>query len=199
MKLELSKWYLRRNGIPVQLVSYRKGSHFPYQDDMGVTYSDTGKYINSSTVDSRDLVREWVPEPDPITSQDPVDTSPQVTTESKPSKHSEAIKAWADGKIIEYKGPDMEEWKEILPVGKSMVVWRDDVQYRVKQVPKLAEVYAVLFKQDDIYGNVSYQLATCISEKTADTVLQGNTSLAKLKIKFNVDTNEFEELLWQEK
>lgn len=58
-----------------------------------------------------------------------------MTTARTPHVHAEVIKAWADGASIQYKGPRMTEWADLLSAGESMTQWRADVQYRVAPDP----------------------------------------------------------------
>ena len=46
-------------------------------------------------------------------------------------KHAEFIKAWADGARIEFLTTDTGEW-----CGLKNPRWREDVQYRIKSMPK---------------------------------------------------------------
>jgi len=48
-------------------------------------------------------------------------------------KHADVIKAWADGAEIECRGEEDAAWKALT--GRSPC-WFDEVQYRVKPVPR---------------------------------------------------------------
>ena len=48
-------------------------------------------------------------------------------TPQKPRKHSELIKAWADGADVEWYDPGTEKWESI-----SGPTWREDAEYRIK-------------------------------------------------------------------
>lgn len=50
----------------------------------------------------------------------------------KPRKHSELIKAWADGADVEWFNPKTNEWKFIV-----YPTWREDTKYRIKTTRKL--------------------------------------------------------------
>jgi len=50
----------------------------------------------------------------------------------KPHIHSELIKSWADGAIIEVWNPDNEEWVEL----KGYFAWFEEKTYRVKPEQK---------------------------------------------------------------
>ena len=58
-----------------------------------------------------------------------------------PKKHSEFIKAWADGYEIEAYNPERDLWVSTPEPG-----WFDDIEYRVKpgvaRAPRITEVYA---------------------------------------------------------
>ena len=51
----------------------------------------------------------------------------------KPHKHSELIKAWADGAEIEYKSKFFNIW---LLFNGNKDAWVDDYDYRIKPEPK---------------------------------------------------------------
>lgn len=57
---------------------------------------------------------------------------PQV--QQKPRKHSELIKAWADGADIEWYDPGTEKWESI----SGPPSWRKDDKYRVKTTRQLS-------------------------------------------------------------
>lgn len=169
MKIEVGKWYVRRSGVPVNIVRETKGILFPFLDDTKTSYQSNGKYFEGEGIHANDLIREWVPDvgcelvkPEPtlfdrmkvagfkmpLTSPQ-IDVTvptpqPEAQEAPRPHKHAAAIKAWADGKTVEYKGPNMTEWKVLLPAGSSMALWKDDVEYRVKQDPIV--IHFVLFK-----------------------------------------------------
>jgi hypothetical protein len=48
-------------------------------------------------------------------------------TPQKPRKHSELIKAWADGADVEWYDPGTKKWTPI-----SGPPWREDAEYRIK-------------------------------------------------------------------
>ena len=58
-----------------------------------------------------------------------------------PKKHSEFIKAWADGYEIEAYNPERDTWVSTPEPG-----WFDDIEYRVKpgviRAPRITEMYA---------------------------------------------------------
>lgn len=52
----------------------------------------------------------------------------------KPHKHAELIKAWADGKTIQYRVNKKFDWCEISNNG--VIGWYGDLEYRIKPEPK---------------------------------------------------------------
>jgi hypothetical protein len=73
-----------------------------------------------------------------ITATSTAATAPTSTPASeirRPHKHAAAIKAWAEGKMVEYKGPHCAEWRPLLPPGESTVTWKEEVEYRVREAP----------------------------------------------------------------
>ena len=58
-----------------------------------------------------------------------------------PKKHSEIIKAWADGYEVEAYNPERDVWVSTPEPG-----WFDDIEYRVKpgvaRAPRILEVWA---------------------------------------------------------
>lgn len=52
---------------------------------------------------------------------------------TKPRKHAELIKAWADGAVIQYMNTIAGEWTDTMGNEPS---WYDNVKYRVKPEPK---------------------------------------------------------------
>lgn len=112
--------------------------------------------------------------------------TPQPVAEEahRPHKHAEAIKAWADGKTIEYKGPNMTEWKVLLPAGSSMAQWRDEVEYRVKQEP--FRLYFVLAKNTysgELWSGTSYQ-----DKELAKKTLDNTVAVALLSLELDRET-----------
>lgn len=53
-------------------------------------------------------------------------------TPQKPRKHSELIKAWADGADVEWCNPVTKKWTPI-----SGPTWREDAEYRIKTTREL--------------------------------------------------------------
>lgn len=54
----------------------------------------------------------------------------------KPHKHAEIIKAWADGKEIEFRASDKFDFS---PVRNPNPGWNYDYEYRIKPEPKYPE------------------------------------------------------------
>lgn len=52
----------------------------------------------------------------------------------KPHKHAEVIKAWANGKTIQYRVNKKFDWCEISNNG--VIGWYGDLEYRIKPEPK---------------------------------------------------------------
>lgn len=109
---------------------------------------------------------------------------PEAQEAPKPHKHAAAIKAWADGKTIEYKGPNMTEWKVLLPAGSSMAQWRDEVEYRVKHEP--FRLYFVLAKNTysgELWSGTSYQ-----SKGLAQEALDSTVGIALMSVELDRET-----------
>ena len=64
---------------------------------------------------------------------------------SKPHKHAELIKAWADGAEIQISVSRGELWEDAQP---NFLVWNDEYQYRIKPEPKPDVDYLYLAKCD---------------------------------------------------
>lgn len=67
---------------------------------------------------------------------------------TKPHKHSEQIKAWANGAVIQYWSVLNESW---MDSENNEPKWYEHVIYRVKAVPKPAIVSYNGFYQSDDY------------------------------------------------
>jgi hypothetical protein len=66
---------------------------------------------------------------------------------TKPNKHAELIKAWADGAEIEVKYPNAVSWTLV-----QYPKWTESLEYRVKPVrPK--EIEKILYLYLDIQNN----------------------------------------------
>jgi hypothetical protein len=184
MKLQKGNWYVRRDGVQTQIIADRASSLFPFQDDFKNTYRADGSFAIGQTT-ALDIVAEAKKEERSSLVQ-------PAPTARGPNKHSEVIKAWADGAVVEYKGPEMTEWKELLPAGQSMVLWRDEVEYRVKKLPE--EFHIVLYHQHDWDDSKKYRLTQPVSLAAAEGILRGDTSHMMISLKINVDTLEVEEM-----
>jgi hypothetical protein len=140
MQLKTNVFYIRRDGTQTIMTKYHPGLMYCFESEEGHRYTAEGKYdvwhtspldimrehVNSTPVVRVPVVSEPVAKP----------TTPVSFLVPKKNKHAAIIKAWADGELIEYKGPQMTEWKDLLPAGESMTLWRDEVEYRVKDVVK---------------------------------------------------------------
>ena len=79
-------------------------------------------------------------------------------------KHSELIKAWADGAEIQFFRESTSEW-----VDTSCPIWIDDYEYRIKPEPK-PDTYA--------YMVAAHQYGVCaVSELTANKSAGDNIKL----------------------
>jgi hypothetical protein len=66
---------------------------------------------------------------------------------TKPNKHAELIKAWADGAEIEVKYPNAVSWTFV-----QYPKWTESLEYRVKPVrPK--EIEKILYLYLDVQNN----------------------------------------------
>lgn len=73
-----------------------------------------------------------------------------MTTQKKPHKHSELIKAWADGAEIECFDSNERKWK-----GVTYIEWSEFCEYRVKLEPKPDSIVtgrATVYKCDGDVG-----------------------------------------------
>lgn len=125
----------------------------------------------------------------PLTSPqiEAVTPTPQPATETAPKahKHAAIIKAWADGQTIEYKGPEMTEWKTLLPAGHSMTQWKDDVEYRVKT--ESLKLFLAVHKS--LYNGELFAGASCKTEADAWSSAL-NCRLGVLIVEFDRETKE---------
>lgn len=152
LKLELGECYVRRDGLVVQLKKKVDRSVYPYRDDIGNSYTETGKYIDSEHPDDYDLVEKYVSQETKVEITAVAEQAAPVTINQsaaqaaagKPSKHAEIIKLWAMGETIQCKGPNATDWHDILPPGFSQVTWRDDCDYRLKPKHSDAEIQNLL-------------------------------------------------------
>lgn len=91
-----------------------------------------------------------------------------------PHPHCEFIKAWADGKKIQYFSPSENEWLDI--VGPS---WCNNLTYRVKPEPK-----------PDIVVNAFMQFKEAWKRPSVYSSCNGEVILASMK--------HLEKVLWLE-
>ena len=85
----------------------------------------------------------------------------------KPHKHSELIKAWADGAEIEYFSPTAEKWVE---VGISPA-WSNNFEYRIKPESKpdvVWDLYCRIYMKDN--GNGTYEFIKAEKLKSAEVL-----------------------------
>lgn len=68
---------------------------------------------------------------------------------SKPRKHAELIKAWADGAEIEVLN-DEQRWEAL----KNRPMWYEDMQYRIKPEPKPDVFFEVIVRQTNAYPTI---------------------------------------------
>lgn len=84
---------------------------------------------------------------------------------NKPHKHAEMIKAWADGKTIQYFAPDGAEWVDLSSNGS--IGWYEKYEYRIKPKPVVKKwrwVYVNLLSGE---ANTLYVSLSYFSEKEA--------------------------------
>lgn len=58
------------------------------------------------------------------------ETTKKETKMTTPHKHAVAIKAWADGKLVQIKGYKSKQWADV-----PYPSWSDEYEYRVKPEP----------------------------------------------------------------
>lgn len=81
----------------------------------------------------------------------------------KPHKHSEVIKAWADGKSIEYMSESEKQWLDATDTPG----WYENVQYRIKpepDYPKTKMAYDELKEAYFVFGSKNFGLTSWHSE-----------------------------------
>ena len=102
----------------------------------------------------------------------------------KPHKHSELIKAWADGATIQHRffmGGDIQDWSEWKD--KDELIWDTSkwVEYRIKPEPKpdvVKYAYVAMFGMDYLglnnqiseYANLKLTFGTTGELKSAEVL-----------------------------
>lgn len=95
-----------------------------------------------------------------------------MTKTNKPHVHAEVIKAWADGKPVEWRGNPSEDWQLIR--NPSFV---EDLEYRVK--PEEVVDYTVVF-QDGRPGVAFTSTIVCLSDHYVASNYQGYLKRTRL-------------------
>ena len=72
----------------------------------------------------------------------------------KPHKHAEAIKAWADGKKIQYRSDEIKDWQD-MPICTPS--WFEDVEYRIKPEPLIVEDHVYYSESINTWNNASFK------------------------------------------
>lgn len=136
-RLEVGGTYRTRAGQVVSITAVECENLYSYVGSNGNCYLDDGRYSLRGLTDFDIVARVHSLTParteNMTTPAAPV--IPEIPRPRGPSRHAEMIKKWADGIIIEYKGPHCDEWRELLPPGESNVTWKDNVEYREKVFP----------------------------------------------------------------
>lgn len=78
---------------------------------------------------------------------------------NKPHKHCEVIKAWADGKKIQWWDFNNNKWRDVTSTASPL--WREDQRYRIKPEPK--KLFARCWKTSR--GHIS-----CITTVSKDNI-----------------------------
>lgn len=76
----------------------------------------------------------------------------------KPRKHSELIKAWADGHEIQFKN-DFGCWQKV-----DLPLWEEDVEYRIKPRMIKREGWVNLYKSSTGMAQAGYLIYETIIE-----------------------------------
>lgn len=217
MKIKLNGIYRRRDGRVTAITKILPGPDYLYQDEIGNSYTGEGSYYADHRYDHQaDLVFEisvnkpilgvesagtiqWnkdIPQIFPIPEEHllKISSAPvEVDSNLKASKHAQVIKAWADGVQCQYKGPEMDRWEDLLSPGKSMVMWKDNVEYRVKPY-KLVKYFPLI---KSFSGHVMFGAGQ--DDEPEGFPYQSNmlVHLATKRIVFDPDTFEILEETWE--
>jgi hypothetical protein len=72
-----------------------------------------------------------------------------MSTQLPTHKHYAVMKDWAEGKIIEFKGPYDKEWCVVKQF--QSLAWIPEFEYRTKQEPLRYRVALFLYGDNDYY------------------------------------------------
>ncbi len=104
----------------------------------------------------------------------------------KPHKHAEVIKAWADGKAVQYRYSPCEEWYDLT---SSYPNWMPEYEYRIKPEPKPDYEETVT-----LFRNSAFSLLTMNVEPRWLANGSHYKVFGSFKVTFDGETGEFKSI-----